>query len=57
VEVFASAAPDARKFLFHRTQTTEEQPDGSLIVRFTACGLSEMCWHLFTRAAKWKSCR
>jgi DNA replication protein DnaC len=42
------AAPDARQFLFHPTQIFEEQPDGSLIVRFRAGGALEMCWHLFT---------
>ncbi len=42
------AAAEARAWLFHPTQTTEEQPDGSLIVRFRAGGLREMCWHLFT---------
>jgi hypothetical protein len=26
----------------------EDQPDGSLIVRFRAGGLLEMAWHLFT---------
>jgi predicted DNA-binding transcriptional regulator YafY len=42
------AAIDAREFLFHPTQMTQSQPDGSLIVRFRAGGLNEMCWHLFT---------
>jgi predicted DNA-binding transcriptional regulator YafY len=42
------AAPDAREFLFHPTQVIEEQPDGSLIVRFRAGGLQEMAWHLVT---------
>ena len=42
------AAADARQFLFHPTQTFEDQPDGSLIVRFRAGGALEMCWHLFT---------
>jgi len=41
-------APDAREFLFHPTQTAEDQPDGSLIVRFRAGGALEMAWHLFT---------
>ncbi len=41
-------AADAREFLFHPTQVMEEQPDGSLIVRFRAGGLQEMAWHLFT---------
>lgn len=42
------AAPDARQFQFHPTQTFEDQPDGSLIVRFRAGGALEMSWHLFT---------
>ena len=42
------AAADARQFLFHPTQRFEEEPDGSLIVRFHAGGALEMCWHLFT---------
>ena len=42
------AAPDARQFLFHPTQVLEDQPDGSLIVRFRAGGALEMSWHLFT---------
>ncbi|WP_052341867.1 helix-turn-helix transcriptional regulator [Salinarimonas rosea] len=43
-----SAAADARAFLFHATQTFEDEPDGSLLVRFRASGLDEMGWHLFT---------
>jgi predicted DNA-binding transcriptional regulator YafY len=46
------AAPDARQFLFHPTQTTEDQPDGSLIVRFRAGGALEMSWHLVTWGAE-----
>ena len=42
------AVADARDFLFHPTQTVEEQPDGSLLIRFRAGGLLEMCWHLFS---------
>ena len=42
------AAPDAREFQFHPTQTIENQPDGSLVVRFRAGGAREMAWHLFT---------
>jgi predicted DNA-binding transcriptional regulator YafY len=42
------AAADARQFLFHPSQTFDDQPDGSLIVRFHAGGALEMCWHLFT---------
>lgn len=43
-----AAAPDARIFSFHPTQTMEEQDDGSLVVRFRAGGALEMCWHLMT---------
>jgi predicted DNA-binding transcriptional regulator YafY len=43
-----NAAADAKTFLFHPTQTLEDQADGSLIVRFHAGGALEMCWHLFT---------
>jgi predicted DNA-binding transcriptional regulator YafY len=42
------AAPIARQFQFHPTQSNEVQPDGSLIVRFHAGGLLEMAWHLMT---------
>ena len=35
-------------FLFHPSQTMEENPDGTLTVRFTAGGTDEMCWHLVT---------
>lgn len=41
------AAPHARRFLFHPTQVVEEERDGSLLVRFKASGLLEMCWHLY----------
>lgn len=33
-----SAAAHARTFMFHPTQVIEDQPDGSLIVRFSASG-------------------
>ncbi|MFQ5699302.1 MAG: helix-turn-helix transcriptional regulator [Myxococcota bacterium] len=42
-----AAARDAREHVFHPSQQLEEQPDGSLIVRFRAGGLWEMAWHLF----------
>jgi predicted DNA-binding transcriptional regulator YafY len=45
---FSSTAADrAKRFLFHPSQQVEELPDGSLIVRFKASGLLEMCWHLY----------
>ncbi|MBW2316631.1 MAG: WYL domain-containing protein, partial [Deltaproteobacteria bacterium] len=43
-----AAAAEAREFVFHPTQQLDERPDGSLVVRFQACGLWEMAWHLFT---------
>lgn len=42
------AADHARSFVFHPAQVQEDQPDGSLIVRFSAAGHLEMCWHLYT---------
>ncbi|PCI41483.1 MAG: WYL domain-containing protein [Rhodospirillaceae bacterium] len=42
------AARDARDYVFHPTQTLEDQSDGSLIVRFHAGGHREMAWHLHT---------
>jgi predicted DNA-binding transcriptional regulator YafY len=41
------AVPRAEGFLFHPAQTVEREPDGSLVVRFRAAGLLEMCWHLY----------
>lgn len=43
-----AAAPDARDFVFHPNQVMEDQPDGSLLVRFRAGGALEMAWHLVT---------
>ena len=42
------AAPDAKAFRFHTSQTTTENGDGSLTVRFRAGGVEEICWHLVT---------
>jgi len=41
------AAADAKDFLFHPTQTMEDQPDGGVIIQFQAGGLLEMAWHLY----------
>ena len=46
-----AAARDAATFLFHPSQTLVENEDGSLTVQFSAGGLDEMCWHLFTWGA------
>ena len=42
------AAEQARGFLFHPNQTEETLPDGSHLVRFSASGLLEMAWHLYS---------
>lgn len=41
-------AADARDHHFHPTERKTELTDGLLEVRFTAGGLKEMAWHLFT---------
>lgn len=43
-----TAAPLARQFIFHPSQSSESEPDGSLLVRFHAGGLLEMAWHLMS---------
>ena len=43
-----NVTPDVTAFLFHPDQSVSENDDGSLTVRFTAGGINEMCWHLFT---------
>jgi predicted DNA-binding transcriptional regulator YafY len=42
------AAEGARRWRFHPDQTMEEEPDGSVLVRFRASGMRELAWHLFT---------
>ena len=44
----AEAAPIARQFQFHPSQTVEVCDDGTMLVRFHAGGLLEMAWHLMT---------
>jgi len=44
-------AADALRWRFHPTQVVEAQADGSVIVRFTASGMLELAWHLFTWGA------
>jgi predicted DNA-binding transcriptional regulator YafY len=41
------AAGTARAFVFHPGQRLEDQPDGSLVVRFEASGWLAMAWHLY----------
>lgn len=43
-----AAAVEAASFHFHPSQTVHPQPDGTLLVRFTAGGVLEMCQHLIT---------
>lgn len=41
-------ADEARVWRFHPSQTLEDQTDGSVVVRFSASGMKELAWHLFT---------
>ena len=42
------AAAQAQQMTFHPSEVFSMQDDGSLLVTFTASGMNEMCWHLFT---------
>lgn len=44
----AEAADRARRFVFHPDQAMVENDDGTVTVTFSACGLHEMCWHLYS---------
>jgi predicted DNA-binding transcriptional regulator YafY len=46
--VSPEGAAEARAWRWHPTQTVEDQPDGSVRVRFRASGMRELAWHLFT---------
>ena len=48
LRISPEGATEARAWRWHPTQTLEDQPDGSVIVRFTASGMRELAWHLFT---------
>ena len=41
-------SPQTPKNSYSSVSGMEDQPDGSLIVRFRAGGVREMAWHLFT---------
>ena len=41
-------AAEAEKYIFHPSQTTQMNEDGSLTVTFRAGGAREMDWHLYT---------
>ncbi len=46
-----ASAAEARVWRFHPTQTLSDNPDGSVTVRFSASGMRELAWHLFTWGA------
>ena len=47
--VFApAAAPEARRWRFHSSQTVEDLPNSAVRVRFQARGMRELAWHLIT---------
>jgi predicted DNA-binding transcriptional regulator YafY len=54
LEFIPEVAEDVQNFHFHDTQTIEELPSGKIKVTFTAGGLTEMCWHLFTWGSRVK---
>ena len=41
-------AKEASKYIFHPTQTSQMNEDGTLTVKFHAGGAREMDWHLYT---------
>ena len=52
---FSASVTDAiEEYVFHPNQSMQRQKDGSVIVKFTAGGLMEMCWHLYTWGANVK---
>ena len=46
--VSPEGAAEARGWRWHPTQTLEDRPDGGVTVRFTASGMRELAWHLFS---------
>ncbi|WP_224762208.1 helix-turn-helix transcriptional regulator [Brevundimonas aurantiaca] len=48
LRIAPQGAAEARGWRWHPTQTFEDQPDGSVVVRFRASGMRELAWHLFT---------
>lgn len=48
LRISPEGAAEARGWRWHPTQSFEDQPDGSVIVRFRASGMRELAWHLFT---------
>ena len=48
LRVSPDGAAEARGWRWHPTQTLEDLPDGGVIVRFSASGMRELAWHLFS---------
>lgn len=48
LRIDARRADEARAWRFHPTQTLSDLPDGGVEVRFTASGMRELAWHLFS---------
>lgn len=48
LRVAPEGADEARAWRWHPTQTVEDRPDGSVLVRFRASGMRELAWHLFS---------
>lgn len=48
LRILPHGAEEAMGWRFHPTQTLEPQADGAVLVRFTAGGMRELAWHLFT---------
>lgn len=48
LRISPEGAAEAKGWRWHPTQTLEDQPDGGVIVRFSASGMRELAWHLFS---------
>ena len=48
LRILPHGVDEARAWLFHATQVLEDQPDGTVLVRFSSSGMRELSWHLFT---------
>ena len=48
LRILPRGAEAAKRWRFHPTQSIDAQADGSVLVRFTAGGMRELAWHLFT---------
>lgn len=48
LRILPAGREDALRWRFHARQKLEDQPDGSILVRFRSSGMRELAWHLFT---------